>query len=206
MPEPKQIIEALLFASSEPITPQKLKEILEVADVREVKKEVDALRQEYEQQGRAFSIEEVGGGYLLVSRPEYGEWISRIRKKKAEGKLSPASMETLAIIAYKQPISRAEVESIRGVQIGSVLQGLLERDLIRISGRSETLGQSFLYSTTRKFLETFGLNTIRDLPSLEEFGFQLPLPASDASQEEPQEETPEEPVSEEAASETNGTA
>ena len=118
----------------------------------------------YEEGGSAFQIEEVAGGYQLLTRPEFHPWLARLRRAGNELRLSGPSRETLAIIAYRQPIARADVEAIRGVQCGDVLRQLMEKGLVRIAGRDDSLGRPVLYGTTKKFLQAFGLKSLRDLP------------------------------------------
>ncbi len=166
--EIKPIVEALLFASEEPITLRKLTDIIEGVDSAQIQETIVQLKNDYTIQGRSFQIEEIAGGYQLFSRPEYYEWIAKLRKKSGETKLSQAALETLAIIAYKQPILRANLESIRGVQSGQIIRLLMEKDLVKVVGRDESLGHPLLYGTTKKFLEYFGLKDIKDLPKIEE--------------------------------------
>lgn len=172
--EIKKIVEALLFAVNDPIPVRKICEIIEGSDVNAVKEIIQQLREEYDTYNRAFQIEEVANGYQLLSRPEYHEWISKTRKKTGESKLSQSALETLAIISYKQPIIRAEIEAIRGVQSGQMIRTLIEKGLAKIAGRDEVLGRPFLYGTTKKFLEHFGLKSIKDLPKIEEL--EMPQP------------------------------
>lgn len=166
--EIKPIVEALLFASEEPITLRKLTDIIEDVGSAQIQETISQLKNDYTIQGRSFQIEEIAGGYQLFTRPEYYEWIAKLRKKSGETKLSQAALETLAIIAYKQPILRANLESIRGVQSGQIIRLLMEKDLVRVVGRDESLGHPLLYGTTKKFLEYFGLKDIKDLPKIEE--------------------------------------
>lgn len=166
--EIKPIVESLIFAAEEPITLRKLIDIVEGVDGAQIQEAITQLKNDYELQGRTFQIEEVAGGYQLFSKPEYYEWIAKLRKKSGETKLSQASLETLAIIAYKQPILRANLESIRGVQSGQIIRLLMEKDLVKVVGRDESLGHPLLYGTTKKFLEYFGLKDIKDLPKIEE--------------------------------------
>lgn len=166
--ELKQIIEALLFAVHEPISLRKLNDIVEGPDVKEIKEAIQQLREEYDTQNRAFQIEEIANGFQLLSRPEYHEWISKTRKKTGESKLSHSALETLAIIAYKQPIIRAEIEAIRGVQSGQMIRTLVEKGLVKIVGRDEVLGRPLLYGTSKSFMEHFGIKSIKDLPNIEE--------------------------------------
>jgi len=165
--EAKHIIEALLFVADEPLSAGKLAEAVGVG-AQEVRALVEGLRAEYEAGGRAFTIEELAGGYRMFTRPEYHPYLHIFSKAPREVKLSPAALETLAIVAYKQPINRAAMEAIRGVDASGVIQRLLEYRLIKIVGRSEELGRPLLYGTTKEFLEHFGLKSIRDLPNVQE--------------------------------------
>lgn len=166
--EVEKIVEALLFAVHEPISIRKISEIVEGTDAKEINEIINKLREEYDTYNRAFQIEEIANGFQLLSRPEYHEWISKTRKKTGEAKLSQSALETLAIISYKQPIIRAEIEAIRGVQSGQMIRTLIEKGLVKIVGRDEVLGRPLLYGTTKKFLEFFGLKSIKDLPKIEE--------------------------------------
>ncbi|MFQ5861598.1 MAG: SMC-Scp complex subunit ScpB [Candidatus Brocadiales bacterium] len=165
--EIRPILEALLFATDQPVTIKRLTEIVG-AEKGKILKAIEELRKEYDSMGRAFQIEEIAGGFLILSRPEYHQWIAGLEKKVRESKLSPAAMETLSIIAYKQPILRSTVEAIRGVESSQTLRSLLEKGLVKIVGRDETLGRPLLYGTTKKFLEYFGLRSLRDLPRTRE--------------------------------------
>jgi len=164
----KGIIEALLFASDRTLTSSQLAELSGAADGREARKAVLALQKEYEETGRAFRIEEVAGGFRLVTRPEYHQWVSKLRRNEQIEGLSQAALETLAIVAYRQPIVRSEIEDIRGVQSDYILRSLMEKGLVRVCGRSEELGRPLLYGTTRKFLEMFALRSLDDLPDIKE--------------------------------------
>lgn len=166
--EIKPIVESLVFAAEEPITLRKLTDIIEGADSPQIQEAILQLKADYDAQGRSFQIEEIAGGYQLFTKPDYYEWIAKLRKKSGETKLSQAALETLAIIAYKQPILRANLESIRGVQSGQIIRLLMEKDLVKVVGRDESLGHPLLYGTTRKFLEYFGLKDMKDLPKIEE--------------------------------------
>ncbi len=166
--EVKRIVEALLFAVQEPISVRKICEVVEGVETKEIREVIQQLREEYDTHDRVFQIEEIANGYQLLSRPEYHEWISKIRKKSGESKLSQQALETLSIIAYKQPIIRAEIEAIRGVQSGQMIRTLIEKGLVKITGRDEVLGRPLLYGTTTKFLDHFGLKSIKDLPKVED--------------------------------------
>jgi len=164
----KGIIETLLFVSEKPLTIERVVEVINKAVGRDVIRSLfNELIMEY--RGCALQIREVAEGYQLCTRSEYSEWIKDFLKIERRSKLSRASLETLAIIAYKQPITRMEVEDIRKVEISGILKGLLEKRLIRIMGRKKVLGRPMMYGTTREFLEYFGLKELSDLPQREEF-------------------------------------
>ena len=164
----KQVIEALLFASDSPLLVSKLQPIMEGTKAQEIKDVLEELRQEYQTQNRAFEIQEIAGGYQLLTKPEYHTWIAKLKAGKEDNKLSGAALETLSIIAYKQPVLKAEIENIRGVDSGAIIRGLMDKGLVRIAGRAETLGQPILYGTQPRFLELLGLASITDLPKPEE--------------------------------------
>lgn len=165
--EPRRVVEAILFANDSPLPAAKIANILDVGDARDVRKHIDALNEEYEQRGMSFRIEEIAGGYQMLTAPIYNTWLSRLLRVRQETKLSPAAMETLAVVAYKQPVTRAEIESIRGVAAGEMLNRLREVNLVKIVGRAEDLGRPLLYGTTKRFLEVFGLGALEDLPQVE---------------------------------------
>src|SRR5690606_9474905 len=162
--EPKRIIEALFFASDAPLGVEELARADEALDESTVLEAIEALRQEYEERGHAFQIYDIAGGYQLLTRPEYAPYLERFDTVVRAAKLSPAALEVLAIIAYRQPIGRAEIEEIRGVGSSGVLRTLQERELIAVAGRGEGLGRPLLYGTTPKFLEHFGFRSLDDLP------------------------------------------
>lgn len=176
-------VEALLLVAERPMTDQKIAGLLELEDTRgdgddadsedgaaalspvqQVRGAIGRLNAGYEATGRAFRIVQVAGGHQIMTQPEHGDVLSRLRGDRQLSKLTPAALETLAIIAYRQPVLRADLEAIRGVACGEVLRGLLERRLVRIVGRAEELGRPMLYGTTKEFLQIFGLGTIKDLP------------------------------------------
>lgn len=162
------ILEALLLSSDEPLTPGKVREILpEFKDVN-VKKIVDELNELYQQSGRAFRIEAIADGYQFFTLPDYASYIEKLHARRLQSRLSTKALETLAIVAYKQPITRHDIEEIRGVNVDGVIKTLLSRNLITISGAANTLGNPFLYKTTRQFLEYFGLKNLKELPRLKE--------------------------------------
>lgn len=164
---PARVIEALLFASDAPLPPARIAQVLEIGTAADVRQHICALNQRYEQTGAAFRIEEIAGGYQMLTLPEFDPWIRRLHATRNETRLSAAALETLAIIAYKQPIVRAEIEAIRGVSVGEVLARLREMGLIKVVGRAEDIGRPMLYGTTKRFLEVFGLASLEDLPSVE---------------------------------------
>ena len=169
MAELRAIIESLLFVSEVPLSLVKLKTILAMHTHGEIIQALEELRQEYDDVRHGFSLDEVAQGYQFRTKPEYGEWIRKL-KKIIPTRLSQASLETLAVIAYKQPILRSEIESIRGVDVGGILRLLLEKNLIKILGRKNVPGRPIIYGTTHKFLEFFSLKDISSLPTLEEMG------------------------------------
>ncbi|HEY3198664.1 MAG TPA: SMC-Scp complex subunit ScpB [Nitrospirales bacterium] len=189
----KGIVEALLFVSGEPLTTDRLVLVIEGASRAEVQEAVKALQEDYAVDGRGLQIVEVAGGYQIVTRVECAAWIKRLEKAKTGAKLSRSAMETLAIIAYKQPLVRAEIEQIRGVDTAGVLRTLLDRRLLRIIGRKDIPGRPIMYGTSKQFLQAFGLKDLSDLPALRDLKDlgepdQLVLPDSgDVTHSEPQE-------------------
>lgn len=163
------VIEALLFVSGEPIALDKLAQVLEGTDTDRIREALDRLRQNYDAAGRGLQIVEVAGGYQIATRSECSPWIKALEKIKSATRLSRSGLETLAIVAYKQPVTRGEVEAIRGVDSAGVLKTLLERRILKIVGRREGLGRPMLYGTTREFLHYFGLKDLSELPALKEF-------------------------------------
>jgi segregation and condensation protein B len=161
-------VEAILFASDSPLSAGKIARTGELGGERAVRDAVEHLNARYDELGSAFRIEQIAGGYQMMTRPEYHDVLGRLLSTRSEAKLSSAAMETLAIVAYRQPILRADVEAIRGVACGDMLRGLMDKALVKIVGRAEVLGRPMLYGTTRRFLEVFGLNSLEDLPRVEE--------------------------------------
>ena len=164
----KNIIEALLFASDTPLTLQKLKEIMEQDSITVVRQAIESLKAFYEAQGSALMVVEVAGGYQIASRKEYAGLVQKLFKGRQASRLTQRGLETLAIIAYKQPITKNEIENIRGVNVDGVIKTLLERNLVTIEGREKAPGNPLLYGTTKYFLEYFGLKSLEDLPKLKE--------------------------------------
>lgn len=165
----KKIIETLLFITDRPVKPSRIADVVETADARRVREIIRELQEEYASQGRAVRIVELGGGFQMSTKPEYGRWVRRLYNEKMTTKLSNAALETLAIVAYKQPITRAEMEAIRGVDVAGPLERLLERALVRVVGKKDTVGRPMVYGTTDEFLRMFGLNKISELPDLQVF-------------------------------------
>jgi segregation and condensation protein B len=160
-------VEAILFASDSPLTVSKIGSVAELTPGA-VGKAITALNERYAEGTSAFRIEPIANGYQMLTLPEYQDVLSRLLRTKSQSRLSQAAMETLAIVAYRQPIMRADIEAIRGVACGDLLRGLMEKGLIKIVGRAEVLGRPMLYGTTRRFLEVFGLGALDDLPRVEE--------------------------------------
>jgi segregation and condensation protein B len=168
----KNIIESLIFASEEQITAKQIREILSSfsikTDVNKIDQTVNVLNEEYNNSASSFEIIRVAGGYQFATRKEFGIYVGKLFDEKQRKKLSQSSIETLAIVAYKQPITRSEIEFIRGVNVDYIVNSLLERDLVCITGRAETPGRPILYGTTDTFLKILGLNSVNDLPKLKE--------------------------------------
>lgn len=165
--EKRRIIEALVLSSGEPISAAKLAEIIPYCKEGQAKDLINELNTEYAEQDRSFEIWEVAGGYQIRTRAEFSGYIQKLQKERAL-RLSQAALETLAVIAYRQPTTRAEIEEVRGVDAGATVKSLLERQLIRIAGQREVPGRPMLYGTTRRFLEVFGLENLKNLPTLRE--------------------------------------
>jgi len=167
--EAKKTIEVLLFVSEKPLAPETIVKALDGIDGNTVKAVIEELNAEYAATGRSFSIVEVGGGFQIMTDPFYAPWGRKLFSNEKRHRLSAPSLETLAIIAYKQPVTRADIEAIRGVNIEGVLETLLERDLIKAVGRRDVPGRPFLYGTTKSFLTHFGLKSLDSLPKLRDF-------------------------------------
>ncbi|MBI4610674.1 MAG: SMC-Scp complex subunit ScpB [Candidatus Rokubacteria bacterium] len=167
MPDPIQIVEALLFASDSPVEAERIREVLELGEAAEARALVEELKARYDADSRGLSIVEVGGGFRMVTRPELAPWLLRLARSRSRARLSRSALEALAIVAYRQPVSRPEIDSIRGVNSEAVLESLLDRRMIRIAGRKDAPGRPFLYETTREFLVAFGLRDLVDLPKVQ---------------------------------------
>jgi segregation and condensation protein B len=186
--ELKSVIEALVYASPDPLTPKTLFKVLESEPREDVEASLEALRQDYAGAQGGLQLVEIAGGYQIVTRPELSEWVRRLFHERKTQKLSVAALETLAVIAYKQPVTAPEITEIRGVNAAGVVATLLERHLIKIAGRKQVVGRPFLYATTREFLIRFGLNDLNDLPKMEDMaevlGFEPPSGLADAGPSE----------------------
>ena len=169
-PTPKQILEGLLFASDAPVPLSALVEVLDGPDASEVAAVLAELGREYEESERGVALAEIAGGYQILSRRECAPWIEAMLRSRRKARLSRAGLETLAIVAYKQPITKVEIDGIRGVDSGGSLHTLLERNLVLIRGRSKGVGRPLLYGTTPDFLSYMGVNELSDLPELKELG------------------------------------
>jgi len=162
------VVEAVLFASDEPLSDKRLVEIAEAGSVKRVRQCIRDLNKKYKQGGFSFRIEKIAGGYQMMTLPAFNPWLGKLIKVRTDNKLTPAALETLAVIAYKQPIIRADVEAVRGVASGEVIRNLMYKGLVKIVGRAEILGRPMLYGTTKKFLDIFGLSSLKDLPKVDE--------------------------------------
>ncbi len=178
----KSIIESLLFVSSEPMSLKQIAQMVEGVSLDEIKDAIKLIQDECDKPGRGIQCVEVAGGFSFTTQSDCGPWVKRLVAGKP--KLSRTGLEVLAIVAYKQPITRPEIEAVRGVDTGSVMRTLLERRLVRILGRREGVGRPVIYGTTNDFLKTFGLNNLKDLPPIQE----LPQPALTAQSQQPQQQ------------------
>lgn len=160
-------LEAVLLLADEPLSARRIVDVVGLADAAEARTLIERLKELYDLDGTAFQIEEIAGGYQLLTRSQYHPWLARLKRTGHELRLTSAALETLSVIAYKQPIMRAEVEKIRGVTCSEVIRQLMEKGLVRVAGRHDSLGRPQLYGTSKKFLQAFGLNTLKDLPEVE---------------------------------------
>jgi len=168
MPTPKQILEAVLFASDVPIGLPVLTQVLEDRSEKEVRALLEEMAEAYDREERGVVLSEIGGGFQLLSRKECAPWVEQMLRSRRKIRLSKPALESLAIVAYRQPITKVEIDSIRGVDSAGVLHTLLERNLVTIKGRSKGVGRPLLYSTTQEFLSYMGINELVDLPELKE--------------------------------------
>jgi len=166
-PTVESVVEAVLFAADEPLADSRIAAIVETT-TKQIRETVRNLNAKYEANNSAFRIEQIAGGYQMLTLNLYNPWLRKMLRARGDNKLSPAALETLAIIAYKQPVIRADIEAVRGVAVGEVIRSLMYKGLVKIVGRAEILGRPMLYGTTKKFLEVFGLNSLKDLPRVEE--------------------------------------
>ncbi len=178
-----QRVEAVLLICKEPINTRQISRLANLADGTEARTLIKLINRKYKDFGRAFRVERLAGGYQLMTRQELAPWIRRLHGFNEETKLSDPALETLSIVAYRQPILRADIEQIRGVSCGEVLRQLMDRKFVKISGRSEELGRPFLYTTTKFFLKYFGLDKIEDLPKSEYFRKNTDIPFDTESDE-----------------------
>ncbi|QDU97355.1 SMC-Scp complex subunit ScpB [Lignipirellula cremea] len=190
-------LEAVLFLAREPLNSRKLSQYATLADGTEARTLVRLLNRKYDQAGRAFKVAELGGGFQLLTRSIFSKWLQRLPHVPTALRLSSPTMETLAVVAYRQPVLRVDIEAIRGVSCGELLRQLMERDLVKIGGRSEELGRPYLYATTGRFLRMFGLRSLNDLPRADWVRNAVP-PAAEI--EELSEDSTEEPFTEEEGS------
>jgi segregation and condensation protein B len=165
----KSVIEALLFASEKPLTIEQVKNVLDNLEAQQIRQLIEELRAEYEQSNRGIRITEIAGGFQMVTQPTLAVFLKKLFKGRHVERLSKPALETLAIIAYKQPVTKLEIESLRDVNVDGVVKNLLDKDLIRIAGRRKAPGRPFVFGTTRQFLEYFGLKSLEELPKIEEF-------------------------------------
>jgi len=161
-------LEALLFSTHHPLTAGRLAELLDLESTKPIRRAIKELNEQYIAGDRSFRVEQVAGGYQMLTLPEFGDVLKTLHQREVDAKLTKAALETLAIIAYKQPILRADIEAIRGVACGETIRSLMEKHLVKIAGRAEIPGRPILYGTTKRFLELFGLNSLKDLPQGED--------------------------------------
>ncbi|HEY7512916.1 MAG TPA: SMC-Scp complex subunit ScpB [Vicinamibacteria bacterium] len=167
--EVRAVLEALIFVSPHPLTPRDIEKVLGGVPKKEWQAALEEIRADYDRDGRGLQLVEVAGGFQLTTRPEYNDWVRELLDPRAPTRLSVQALETLAVIAYKQPVTLPEIIDLRGVKSGGVIKTLLEKRLIRITGRKEVVGRPMLYGTTKEFLLHFGLKDVGDLPRIEEF-------------------------------------
>jgi segregation and condensation protein B len=163
-----KILESLLFSSETPLTIPRIREIIPELKPKEIEQAVQMMNEQYQKSGRTFEIKEIAGGFQFFTLPEYADYVEKLFQTKQKSRLTQKALETVAIIAYKQPLTKHEIEEIRGVNVDGVVKTLLSRNLITISGRAKAPGSPFLYVTTKKFLDYFGLKNLEDLPKLKE--------------------------------------
>jgi len=189
MPDPISLVEALLFASDAPVEAERIREVLDLRTVDEARDLVARLAEQSADRGSAIQVVEVGGGYRMVTRPEVAPWLVRLARSRTHSRLSRPALETLAIVAYREPVSRPDIDAIRGVNSEGVLESLLDRRMLRIAGRKDAPGRPFLYETTREFLVAFGLRDLAELPQVEG-ALTVPETAPVAADESPAQQDP----------------
>jgi segregation and condensation protein B len=165
----KSAVEALIFASDKPVTIEQMKKVLDIPDAPAVRKIIEELKAEYESGNRGVRIIEIAGGFQMIASTNFAPFLKKLYKSRFTEKLSKPALESLAIIAYKQPLTKAEIESLRNVNVDGVMKSLLEKEMIRICGRKKIPGRPFVFGTTRQFLEHFGLKSLEDLPKMDDF-------------------------------------
>ncbi|MDD5115741.1 MAG: SMC-Scp complex subunit ScpB [Candidatus Omnitrophica bacterium] len=165
----KSAVEALIFASEKPATIEQIKKVLNIQDSSGLRRVIDELKSEYETQGRGLRIIEIAGGFQMVASTDFAPFLKKLFKYRLNDKLSKPALESLAIIAYKQPLTKSEIESLRNVNVDGVMKSLVDKNLIRICGRKKVPGRPFVFGTTRQFLEHFGLKSLDDLPKMDDF-------------------------------------
>lgn len=192
----RQRVEAVLFMARKPLNTRKISQLADLEDGTQARTLIQELNQVYDQRQRAFHVKRVAGGYQMRTRPQFADWIRRLDHVPSPQRLSGPALETLTVIAYRQPIIKAEIESIRGVSCGEMLRQLLERNLVKIAGRSENLGRPYLYATTMEFLTQFGLGSLNDLPRSRQLsGKGLPQWANSDENHGPEVDSISDPVS-----------
>lgn len=177
-------LEAVLFVAEGAVSTRRLAQLATLAEAGEARELIDLLNTSYDESGSAFRIERVATGYQMLTRPRFASWLDKLHQRQTELKLSPPAMETLTVVAYRQPLTRADVEAVRGVQCSEMLKQLMDRGLVRIAGEDDSLGRPYLYETTRKFLELFGLRNLSDLPMAERLQPAKPEPEADEPEEQ----------------------
>jgi segregation and condensation protein B len=165
----KSVIEALLFASDKPLTIEQARKVLDNLEASEIRAILERLKAEYEHSNRGIRITEIAGGFQMTTAPGFAAFLKRLFKERHADKLSRPALETLAIIAYKQPVAKFEIESLRNVNVDGVISNLLDKNLVRIAGRKKAPGRPYVFGTTKQFLEYFGLKSLEELPKMEEF-------------------------------------
>jgi segregation and condensation protein B len=167
--EIRAVLEALIFASPQPITPREIQKVMQGVPKPDWQKALEEIREDYAREGRGLHLVEVAGGYQITTRPEYNDWVRELLDPKSPTRLSIQALETLSVIAYRQPVTMPEIIELRGIKSGGVIKTLLEKRLIRILGRKEVVGRPILYGTTKQFLLHFGMKDLSELPKIEEF-------------------------------------